>query len=82
MKISALALAMSFGLVSSIAAFAQTATPATPAAPAKPQVQTQATPATPAKPAQVKSKADCAKAENKAKDECKSGHKAPGNKGS
>lgn len=83
MKITALALALSFGLVSSMAAFAQTATPATPAAPAKPQVQTQATPATPATPAkpahtqaQAKAKVDCAKAENKAKDECKVEKKA------
>ena len=55
MKFTALALALSFGLVSSMA-FAQTATPATPATPAKP-AQTQA-----------KAKVDCAKAENKAKD--------------
>jgi hypothetical protein len=89
MKITALALALSFGLVSSMAAFAQTATPATPAAPAKPQVQTQttpATPATPAKPAQThanaKTKLDCHKAENKAKDECKVTHKATDKKGS
>ena len=83
MKITALALALSFGLVSSMAAFAQTATPATPAVPAKPQVQTQATPATPAVPAkpaqthaQAKTKLDCAKAENKAKDVCKVEKKA------
>ena len=83
MKFTALALALSFGLVSSMAAFAQTATPATPAVPAKPQVQTQATPATPATPAkpaqthaQAKTKIDCAKAENKAKDECKVAKKA------
>lgn len=80
MKFTALALALSFGLVSSMAAFAQTATPATPAVPAKPQVQTQATPATPAKPAhkqvQAKTKIDCAKLENKAKDECKVEKKA------
>ena len=72
MKITALALALSFGLVSSMAAFAQTATPATPAAPAKP-AQTQA---------QAKTKIDCHKVENKAKDECKAGHKAPEKKGS
>ena len=78
MKITALALALSFGLVSSMAAFAQTATPATPAAPAKPQVQTQATPAKPAQPqVQAKTKIDCAKAENRAKDECKVTNKAP-----
>ena len=89
MKITALALALSFGLVSSMAAFAQTATPATPAAPAKPQVQTQttpATPATPAKPAQThanaKTKIDCHKVENKGKDECKVNHKATDKKGS
>ena len=66
MKITALALALSFGLVSSMAAFAQTATPATPAVPAKP-AQTQA---------QAKTKIDCHKVENKAKDECKVPHKA------
>jgi len=86
MKFTALALALSFGLVSSMAAFAQTATPATPAVPAKPQVQTQATPATPAKPAQThaqaKTKIDCHKVENKAKDECKVEKKAPEKKGS
>jgi hypothetical protein len=89
MKITALALALSFGLVSSMAAFAQTAAPATPAAPAKPQVQPQATPATPATPAkpaqkrvQAKTKIDCHKVENKAKDECKVSHKAPEKKGS
>jgi hypothetical protein len=65
MKITALALALSFGLVSSMAAFAQTATPATPAAPAKPAVQ-----------AQTKPKLDCTKVENKAKNECKAAHKA------
>jgi hypothetical protein len=77
MKFTALALALSFGLVSSMAAFAQTATPATPAAPAKPQVQTQATPAKPAQThVQAKAKVDCAKAENKAKDACKVEKKA------
>jgi hypothetical protein len=72
MKFTALALALSFGLVSSMAAFAQTATPATPAAPAKP-AQTQV---------QAKTKIDCHKAENKAKDECKVVNKAPEKKGS
>lgn len=82
MKFTALALALSFGLVSSMAAFAQTATPATPATPAKPQVQTQAAPAmpaTPAKPAQphaqAKTQIDCHKVENKAKEECKMDNK-------
>jgi hypothetical protein len=63
MKITALALALSFGLVSSMAAFAQTATPATPAKPAQTHAQT-------------KTKLDCAKAENKAKDGCKAEKKA------
>lgn len=62
MKITALALALSFGLVSSMAAFAQTAAPATPAAPAKPAVQAQTKPV---------AKLDCTKVENKTKDECK-----------
>ena len=68
MKITALALALSFGLVSSMAAFAQTATPATPATPAKPATQAQAKPV---------AKLDCTKVENKAKDECKIVKKAP-----
>ena len=67
MKITALALALSFGLVSSMAAFAQTATPATPATPAKPAAQAQTKPT---------AKLDCAKLENKAKDECKVAKKA------
>jgi ribosomal protein L12E/L44/L45/RPP1/RPP2 len=65
MKFTALALALSFGLISSMAAFAQTPTPAAPATPAQTQAQT--------KPA---AKADCSKAENKAKAECKVEKKA------
>lgn len=67
MKITALALALSFGLVSSMAAFAQTATPATPATPAKPAAQAQTKPV---------AKLDCSKLENKAKAECKVEKKA------
>jgi hypothetical protein len=67
MKITALALALSFGLASSMAAFAQTATPATPATPAKPAAQAQTKPV---------AKLDCAKTENKAKAECKVTNKA------
>jgi uncharacterized protein involved in copper resistance len=66
MKTTALALALSFGLIG--AAFAQTA----PTAPAKPHAQTTAPAQAQAKPA---TKVDCHKAENKAKAECKASDK-------
>jgi hypothetical protein len=64
MNKTALALALTFALAGPMAAFAQTATPAVPAKPADKQVQAP------------KAKVDCAKAENKAKAECKADAKA------